>query len=195
MPESSDELTPCLTAIGTCPNSRNCEYTSLVNAPECTLFDDRTVRRGFAWGGIFVSQVHLSCTKFGRHHIESTFVRGQPNRYEHLSERSTWSVLAFGWKDFIKRIKLTTLRRMNRDVVNVANTVSLFSRVGDSHSSAWFVVLEKLFAEVLLKTSFINWCIRCIFPIEGKVVPGAQSQVRLFRVRQRYVRFTQMLVC
>lgn len=61
-------------------------------------------------------------------------------------------------------------RIANPSVVSIEGIVSPFVPRGDLHLRAWFGLVANLAVDVLLGTSFINRCIKGIFPSERKIV-------------------------
>lgn len=76
----------------------------------------------------------------------------------------------------IKPIKSPSLRTASREVVNVEGNVTLFVRIGDLLVRACFEIFENIPVDVLIGRSFIDQCIRGLFPTERKVVPDNRGQ-------------------
>lgn len=55
--------------------------------------------------------------------------------------------------------------------MNIEITVQLFIRMGYLHIRTWYGIVENLAVDILLRTLFINRCIRRIFPTERQIVP------------------------
>lgn len=74
------------------------------------------------------------------------------------------------WRKSLKATKSTPLRIANRMVVSVERIEPLFVLMGDLRVCIWFGVVKNLVIDLLLGTSFINRCIRGVFPSERKIV-------------------------
>lgn len=75
------------------------------------------------------------------------------------------------WKESVKPIQSPQLRTVNRKVDSTEGIVPLFISIGDLLVRAWFRIVGNPTVDVLLEKSFINRCIRSIFPIKRNVDP------------------------
>lgn len=87
----------------------------------------------------------------------------------------------------MKPIKSPQLRTANCKVVSGEFILPLFVRMGDLCVYAWFGVIRNLAVDVVLGTSFIDSCIRGIFPSERKVVPRHSQPLEIMLAPKKII--------
>lgn len=89
------------------------------------------------------------------------------------------SFIPRNWHRYVEPIEQPQLRTATREHVNVEGVIPMFVRIGDLRVRAWFGVVENLAVDILVGTSFIDRCIRGIFPTERKIVPWHSRPVSI----------------
>lgn len=86
----------------------------------------------------------------------------------------------------MKTIKSPPVRATNLEVLSVEGIVPAFLRMGDLRVCPLFRVLDNLAIEVLLRSLFIDRCIRGVFPSDRKIVPWHSPPIAILLAQTQF---------